>query len=134
MPVSAFAVIENNMVINVILLDRENEWAAPEGCTAVEINEGVVAGIGYLYENGVFTAPAAPTQTPAELIAIAEQSKAAILQHVNSTTAIWQTQLALGIITDADKLTLTAWMKYAQDVSAIDTTATNINWPTEPAS
>jgi len=54
------------------------------------------------------------------------------LQSINNTTQLWQTQLALGIITDADKTTLTAWMKYAQEVQAIDTTATSITWPEEP--
>ncbi|ORJ23970.1 tail fiber assembly protein (plasmid) [Rouxiella badensis] len=70
------------------------------------------------------------TKTNAEAVATAK--KAALLQSINNTTQLWQTQLALGIITDADKTTLTAWMKYAQEVQAIDTTATSITWPEEP--
>jgi len=64
--------------------------------------------------------------------AVAEQ--AALTSAANTKTQLWQTQLMLGIITDADKASLTNWMKYVQAVQTIDTgTAPDITWPTSPA-
>jgi len=64
--------------------------------------------------------------------AVAEQ--AGLISAANTKTQLWQTQLMLGIITDADKATLTNWMKYVQAVQTIDTgTAPDITWPTSPA-
>ncbi|HHH0821514.1 TPA: tail fiber assembly protein [Yersinia enterocolitica] len=74
-----------------------------------------------------------PAPTSAELVAAAVKQKASILQSINAKTQIWQTQLSLEMISDADKATLITWMKYAQAVSAIDTsTAPSIVWPAEP--
>ena len=74
-----------------------------------------------------------PSPTAEEEVASAVAYKTSLLSQITFKTQIWQTQLVLGIITDADKAELTAWMKYAQAVSAIDTsTAPNITWPTAP--
>ncbi|MFV9712075.1 MULTISPECIES: tail fiber assembly protein [unclassified Pantoea] len=57
--------------------------------------------------------------------------KAARVSEANGITQAWQTQLLLGIITDADKVTLSVWMKYVQ---AIDVSgAPDISWPEKPA-
>jgi len=59
--------------------------------------------------------------------------KSALISDANGITQVWQTQLLLGIITDADKVSLTAWMKYIQAVQAIDVSeAPEINWPAPP--
>lgn len=74
-----------------------------------------------------------PAPTQAEVVSAAESKKQTLLDNVNSRTQLWQTQLALGIITDADKATLITWMKYAQAVQAIDTSfAPDIVWPVSP--
>ena len=68
-------------------------------------------------------------------VAIAKNKKAELLAHIGSTTQFWQTQLQLGMITQADRDSLTRWMTFAQAVQAIDTRkAPNINWPIMPAS
>lgn len=132
---SNYAVVENGVVTNTIEWDGADEFETLPGQDVILIPDNIIAGIGYSYSAGEFSAPAVAIQSKAELIALANQTKSGTLQHVNSVTAIWQTQLALGIITDTDKVTLTAWMKYAQAVSAIDTsTAPNITWPTAPSS
>lgn len=61
-----------------------------------------------------------------------EAEKAARISEANNTTQAWQTQLRLDIITDADKASLTVWMKYVQAVQAIDTAAPDIAWPEKP--
>lgn len=63
----------------------------------------------------------------------AASEKAARVSEANSITQAWQTQLLLGIITDADKAMLTAWMKYVQAVQAADVSgAPDISWPEKP--
>lgn len=60
--------------------------------------------------------------------------KSALLAETNAYTGPWQTQLMLGIISDADKASLTTWMKYYQQVQAVDTSkAPDITWPVKPA-
>ncbi|WP_342754802.1 tail fiber assembly protein [Pantoea sp. MBD-2R] len=70
----------------------------------------------------------------AAAVQAAENEKAARIAEANSTTQAWQTQLRLDIITDSDKASLTAWMKYVQAVQAVDTgTAPAADWPERPA-
>lgn len=72
-------------------------------------------------------------QQQAAAVRKAAAEKTARISAANTRTQAWQTQLLLGIITDADKATLTAWMKYIQAVQATDlTSAPAINWPEKP--
>jgi hypothetical protein len=67
-------------------------------------------------------------------VAEAARHKAELISQANSATQAWQTQLSLGIITDADKVLLTVWMQYIQMVQAVDvSTAPDISWPQMPA-
>lgn len=71
----------------------------------------------------------------AATIRIAEAEKTARIVEANNVTQLWQTQLLLGVITDADKVSLTAWMKYAQAVQSLDTgIVQDITWPEKPGS
>lgn len=63
-------------------------------------------------------------------VAQAEVMKAALLSEANAYTGPWQTQLLLGIITDADKASLITWMKYYQQVQQVDTSKPD--WPQKP--
>ncbi|WP_312788557.1 tail fiber assembly protein, partial [Escherichia coli] len=51
----------------------------------------------------------------------AEQKKAALLTEAQSIISLWQTELQLGIISDDDKASLIAWMKYIQALNVVDT-------------
>ncbi|EHK5381290.1 tail fiber assembly protein [Enterobacter cloacae] len=63
----------------------------------------------------------------------AEQQKSSLLAEAQSTISLWQTELQLGIISDDDKASLIAWMKYIQALNAVDTsTAPDIVWPVKP--
>ncbi|EOD0389579.1 tail fiber assembly protein [Escherichia coli] len=63
----------------------------------------------------------------------AKQKKAALLAEAQSTISLWQTELQLGIISDDNKASLIAWMKYIQALNAVDTsTAPDIEWPVKP--
>lgn len=128
-----YAIVESGVVVNIVIWDGVAEWSPNPGQSAVEIKDGDEVGIGYSFIDGEFVAPVLPAPTHEELVTEAERKKSQILLTINEITQTWQTQLALGIITDEDKATLTLWMKYAQEVQAIDTSAApDITWPTEP--
>lgn len=57
------------------------------------------------------------------------------IREANSVSQAWQTQLLLNIITDADKVKLSAWMTYVQHVQSVDVSAApNVEWPSKPSS
>ncbi|EHX2159159.1 tail fiber assembly protein [Escherichia coli] len=71
-------------------------------------------------------------QKRAQVLA-AEQKKSTLLAEAQSTISLWQTALQLGIISDEDKASLIAWVKYIQALNAVDTaTAPDIEWPVKP--
>lgn len=75
----------------------------------------------------------APEPSKEQLIAMAEQQKSALLSEAQSTISLWQTELQLGIISDDNKASLIAWMKYIQALNAADTsTVPDIEWPVKP--
>ena len=53
------------IVDNVILWDEAAEWSPPEGTIMVKA-EDIVCGIGWKYENEIFTDPNASPDIPAE--------------------------------------------------------------------
>lgn len=66
-------------------------------------------------------------------VAAAEQKKASLLAEAQSTISLWQTELQLGILSDDDKVSLIAWVKYIQALNAVDTSAApDIEWPVKP--
>ena len=66
-------------------------------------------------------------------VSAAEQEKTERLATAKGVISLWQTELQLGIISDKDKASLIAWMKYIQIVQDVDTTlAPDIKWPELP--
>jgi hypothetical protein len=66
-------------------------------------------------------------------VTAAQQKKASMLAEAQSTISLWQIELQLGIISDDDKASLIAWMKYIQALNVVDTsTAPDIEWPVKP--
>jgi hypothetical protein len=57
-----YAVIENGVVTNTVIWDGITDWAPPEGSSLEPIPDGTMAGIGWTYLAGTFTAP--PPQAP----------------------------------------------------------------------
>lgn len=66
-------------------------------------------------------------------IAEANRRKQTLLYEADSYCRPWQTQLLLGIITDADKASLTTWMKYYQQVQSVDTSNLPVTFPPKPS-
>ena len=66
-------------------------------------------------------------------LAAAEQKKASLIANAQATISLWQTELQLGLISDEDKASLIAWMKYIKAVQTVDTSkAPDITWPNKP--
>lgn len=123
-----FAVIENGTVVNIIVTGSASdiEW---HGYDTVELTDTTVDK-GYLYADGVFTAP---EKSHADEIADAVQKKNLLRLEAQNKISLWQTELQLGIISDDDKASLIAWMKYIQALNAVDTSAApDIEWPVKP--
>lgn len=98
----------------------------PEGTTTLE------PATPYDTWNGSEWVTDTEAQHAAEVEA-AEQQKAALLLDAQATISLWQTELQLGIISDEDKASLIAWMKYIKAVQAVDTSkAPDITWPAPP--
>ena len=96
----------------------------------ISLKEGKVRVAG---EDGLPAWADIPPPSHEELVALAEQQKQAILDEALKATAMWRTELQLGIISDADKKLLTEWISYYKAVQAVDTDAApDIEWPEEP--
>lgn len=59
-----FAVIQNNVVVNVIVWDDAATWASPPGTSIVPIPNGSYVGIGSSYDGTSFGSPPQSTQNP----------------------------------------------------------------------
>lgn len=74
-----------------------------------------------------------PAEEKAAAIKEAREQQAALISEANSITQAWQTQLRLDMITDTDKASLMAWMKYVQDVQAVNIQGVpDVAWPQKP--
>lgn len=128
-----YAVIEKGSVTNIVLWDGESEWA-PDNGVAIPATEGV--GIGWLYADGTFTAPAVqePVKSHDELVTEAEADKRARIDTATSRIVVWQTKLLMGRkLTDAESASLNAWMDYIDALEAVDiSSAPAICWPVKP--
>lgn len=132
---SIYALIKDEVVINKILWDGPD--ASPvdfgEGVSYVEIGEGSLVSIGWLYKDGIFTAPPVPEPTHEELVNAANQEKNQRLSSADSIFLEWQTKLLLNIASDEEKQAVTDWVIYKEAVRSVDTNeAPNITWPEQP--
>lgn len=77
----------------------------------------------------------APSPTQNQLVAQAEAMRDQLISTAKQTISVWQSELQLGIISDEDKASLTAWINYIKAVQAVDTSkAPDITWPALPKS
>jgi len=135
-----------------VALYRDGSWLAVadhRGETIYSVTDGAAILIDAPGDYPAETTPLEPatvwdkwdgkkwvTDTTAQrdaLISKALREKSAMISEANGLTQAWQTQLLLGIITEEDKASLTEWMKYIQEVQAVNVTDTpDIIWPQKP--
>lgn len=152
LPANACITVPPPAEADSVALYLNGSWqviADHRGETVYSVNDGSAVLISAPGEYPADTTPLKPatawdkwdgekwvTDTDAQRDAVmskAASEKSAMISEANSVTQAWQTQLLLGIITEEDKASLTAWMKYIQAVQAVNATdAPDIIWPQKP--
>ena len=127
-----YALISNGNVENIVVCES-SELAAELFPDYDVVNvDGVTVGPGWSYADGAFTAPALPEPTQEELIAQAEQQKAALRQTADAEITWRQDASDADIATDEEKAALEAWKKYRVLLMRVNTSAEDIQWPDLP--
>ncbi|WP_431297280.1 tail fiber assembly protein [Rahnella sp. PAMC 25559] len=69
-----------------------------------------------------------------ESVAQAKETKAQLISSAKQAISIWQSELLMDEISDADKTSLKLWISYIKEIQAVDITQPgSIEWPTPPA-
>lgn len=132
---ASYAVIENGMVVNVIVWDGEAEFTVPDNHQLINISDiSDQPGIGWVYSDGVFTAPPTPERPHDELVADAEQKKQSLIDAAMANISVIQLKLQAGRnLTQAETTRINAVLDYIDAVEATDTSAApDIEWPVSP--
>ncbi|MGM8017783.1 tail fiber assembly protein [Yersinia enterocolitica] len=145
-----YAIVSDGCVVNTIEYDGVSE--IHNDTKPILINELSVS-VGDKYINGDFylkphdgyeyvfntdslewnITTAGQEAKNADEIEFASMTKSALLSEAYSTISLWQTKLALGMISDSEKQPLIAWVNYIALLDAVDTSlASNIEWPVSP--
>lgn len=132
---ASYAVIENGMVVNVIVWDGDAEFTVPDNHQLINISDiSEQPGIGWVYSDGVFTAPPTPERPHDELVADAEQKKQSLIDAAMANISVIQLKLQAGRnLTQAETTRLNAVLDYIDAVQETDTSAApDIEWPLPP--
>jgi len=153
--VNKYAVVNESsgIVENVVIWDGsvESGWSPPDGYIAVESDQ---AQIGWMYMNGVFTAPPVtppPPPTPQEISAaniiklqvetqLAAAQKAALQNRIGTLNDAIDLEIATG--EEVEELPirqaqLLDWKRYAVYLGRVtlqEGWALTVEWPVQPAS
>lgn len=94
----------------------------PEGASVAEISADDVPAAFDINGSWIFdgTGIKARTYSASEWLARAESERQSLLTVANDTIADWRTELGLGVISEEDKTSLTAWMIYIKTVKQLD--------------
>lgn len=134
---NSYAIIKNNIVINVALWDGQADVNFGDDVTAVPIDDTIVVGIGYTYTDGVFSAPLLSD----EVIAAIKQSKIdaniamknALMDSATQELGVLQDAVDLDIATDEEAAALPLWKKYRVLLSRVNAnTDGDVTWPEIP--
>ncbi|EJQ0139020.1 tail fiber assembly protein [Escherichia coli] len=75
-----------------------------------------------------------PPPTHEQLIQAAENERQRLLSAADAIMLDWRTELMLGEISDANRVKLSAWLAYKNEVKTVDVTTNpeHVNWPVIP--
>ncbi|EAN6189812.1 tail fiber assembly protein [Salmonella enterica] len=67
-------------------------------------------------------------------VTIAEQERQRLLTYADTVMLDWRTEVMMGEISDANRVKLSAWLAYKNDVKSVDVTTDpeHVNWPVPP--
>ncbi|HHL5738861.1 TPA: tail fiber assembly protein [Escherichia coli] len=122
---------ENNIIVAIT---KDASTLNPEGFSVVEVpditaNRRADDSGKWMFKDG---AVIKRIYSEEEQRLQVENQKQKLLQQAREKTQFWQTQLALGIISDSDKQQLMRWMLYAQKVESTDTSCLPVTFPEQP--
>lgn len=115
-------------------IEKDVSSINPEGMSVVELPDTTanrradILGDWVFQDGKVMKRP----RTDEELRQLAEIQKQILLRQAREEMQCWQTQLALGIISDSDRQRLINWMLYMQQVDATDTSVLPVTFPEQP--
>ncbi|TXE36452.1 tail fiber assembly protein [Serratia marcescens] len=114
-------------------VSRDVSMLWPVNLSVAEIAEEKIPGeltdVGLWAFDGKSITPRKYSES--ERIKLVEEKKKQLLADANQKTQAWQTQLMLGMISDADKKLLITWMEYVQKIQALDGNEV-VKWPEPP--
>lgn len=114
-----YAVVENEIVVNVILWDGESEWS-PDNGVAIIADSGV--SIGWSYVDEVFTPPPPPKPTPEDIaaknLASAQSEYDSATKSINALNEQIADSDYNGTTEEAVKDELYAWTEYRKQLRA----------------
>lgn len=132
-----FAVIKDELVINIILWDgQDTSFAKDIDGELIAIPEDSQIGIGWSYDGEKFTPPPEPDKTKEQLIAEADLEKEGRINSANDyiNSKQWPGKAAIGRLKGDELAQYNLWLDYLDALEAVDTsTAPDITWPTPPA-
>ncbi|HHX8748712.1 tail fiber assembly protein [Morganella morganii] len=117
-----FKDLDNNVFCIEIMPINQNSWES-------EIQAGWIA----ISENEA-NQIANPPPTKEQLILQAEEKKQFLIAEVHTETEMPRAKLALGRISEGEKIRLNAWLDYLDELEAVDVLfiAPDIIWPVKP--
>ena len=118
----------------ICCIEKDVSSISPENLSVVELpditaNRRADISGSWMFKDGTVVKR---TYTEEEQRQQAETQKQKLLHQAREKTQFWQTQLALGIISDSDRQQLMNWMLYVQQVGSIDTSSLPVTFPEQP--
>ncbi|EFA4172320.1 tail fiber assembly protein [Escherichia coli] len=127
---------ENN---TIVAITKDASTLNPEGLSVVEVPDITANRRADISGNWMFK-DGKVLPVPVDYHEQAESKRQTLLAEANDATADWRTELALGILDEADKQRLTQWMNYIRQLKALSLEtvvdkASNdaIKWPQPPS-
>lgn len=135
-----YALIENGVVKNIIAWDGPDVSPVDfgEGVTAVEYSDENLAGIGYTYSDGVFSAPPATAEEIKQQqdmqILSNTANKEYLMSEASQRISVLQDAVDLSMATDDETAALPLWKKYRVLLSRIDASVSGVvDFPEKPS-
>ena len=120
------------LVENLILWDGADDWVPPDGFVCVPAG---LAGIGWSYVAGQFSAPPVPPVSDADLRAKAMSKRDELLSIADKATAGMADAYVAGLLNEGDEVTFKAYAAYKLALNKVDAQPgypSDIEWPTSP--
>lgn len=135
--VERYAIISNGIVINTIMWDGKSEAGLNPDEESILLQDDDAAGVGYTYNNGVFSPPPL-TEEEKKLqaqLAIQEliDTKSALMTFAGNKISTLSDAVELEMATLEEEAELTLWKKYRVLLNRVDIKSSpEIDWPTIP--